>query len=129
MEQIAGYEDLKLPLEELGRFAFLHFAIGSLPEKNLDRLRDSAEDNVVFFPLPQRGDRQPMIAVTSRKGRFALETTLKQAGFRPEKPPVQEGTDIVAFTQQTRVEQARLAGEIDAACTRQREVAGELAPG
>lgn len=128
LDQMAGYDDLKLPLEELGRFAFLHFAIGTIPERNFETLRDSAENNVVFFPLPRRGGRQGMIAVTSRKGRFALDTSLKQAGFRPEKPPVEDGTDVAAFTQQTRTEQARLAQEIEAAGHRQRALAGEVTP-
>ena len=51
LEQISGYQEVDLPLDQLKSFAFLHFAIGSLPAENLEDLRGSAGDNVVLLPL------------------------------------------------------------------------------
>ncbi len=131
LDQIAAYEDLDLPLEQLAKFAFLHFAIGTLPETNVEALRRTTEENVVLLPLELQGDRRPIVAVTSRKGRFALETTLKQAGFRHEKPPAKEGTDIKELADESRAEQRRLAADLEAVQGEQqrfaRQVAGELA--
>ena len=131
LDQIAAYEDLDLPLEQLAKFAFLHFAIGSLPDQNLEALRRAMDDNVVLLPLELHGDRLPIVAVTSRKGRFALETTLKQAGFRHEKPPTKEGTNIKELADESRTEQRRLAVELESVQGEQqrfaRDVAGELA--
>jgi V/A-type H+/Na+-transporting ATPase subunit I len=131
LDQIAAYEDLDLPLEQLAKFAFLHFAIGTLPETNVEALRRTAEENVVLLPLELQGDRRPIVAVTSRKGRFALETTLKQAGFRHEKPPAKEGTDIKELADESRAEQRRLAVELETVQDEQlqfaRQVSGELA--
>jgi V/A-type H+-transporting ATPase subunit I len=113
LDQISGYQNLELPLEQLDSSAFLHFAVGSLPDENLAELRSAAGGNVVLLPLDKREERRPVVAITSRKGRFALETTLKQAGFRHEQPPVKEGGDIGAVTEESRVEQTRLAAELE----------------
>ncbi|MCL4206505.1 MAG: hypothetical protein KJ000_28820 [Pirellulaceae bacterium] len=112
LDQIAAYEDLDLPLEQLAKFAFLHFAIGTLPGQNLESLRSAAEDNVVLLPLASQGERLPVVAVTSRKGRFAMETALKQVGFRHEKLPAREGSDIRELADESRAEQRRLAVEL-----------------
>ena len=125
LEQISGYQDVDLPLEELSRFAFLHFAVGSVPFKNWERLRGTAEENVVLLPLKTQGDRQPLVAVTSRKCRFALETTLQRAGFIREKPPTGDLRDLV---QETRTEQARLIAELERLREQQLQSATALAP-
>ncbi len=130
LDQIAAYEDLDLPLEQLAKFAFLHFSIGSLPEQNFEALRRTTDENVVLLPLELRGDRRPLVAVTSRKGRFALETTLRDADFQPEKLPTKEGTDIKELADESRTEQRRLAIELEKVQQQQQEfalgVAGEL---
>jgi V/A-type H+/Na+-transporting ATPase subunit I len=113
LDQIAAYENLDLPLEQLAKFAFLHFAIGTLPGEKLDALRHSTEENVVLLPLSTQGDRLPVVAVTSRKGRFAMETALKQSGFRHEKLPSREGSDIRELADESRSEQRRLAVELE----------------
>lgn len=130
LDQMAGYAELELPLEQLSRSAFLHFAVGSLPAQNVDQLRDTAEGNVVLLPLHQRATRQAVMAITSRKGRFALETALNQSGFRHEKPPVEEGADVATLVDQSREEQTRLADELEGVRDERRQLAersaGEL---
>lgn len=128
LDQISGYQDVDLPLEQLGSFAFLHFAVGSLPGKNLEKLRTTSEENVVLLPLRPQGERQPIVAVTSRKGRFAMETTLQQAGFRHEKPPVGEGGDVKTLIEESRVERGRLASELERVRDQQQRAVVEIAP-
>ena len=113
LDQISGYQEIDLPLDQLNRFAFLHFAIGSLPAENLEDFRGSAGDNVVLLPLHRKEKRQPLVAITSRKGRFAMETSLKQAGFRHEKPPVEEGGEVGKLAEEARLQQERLTAELD----------------
>jgi V/A-type H+/Na+-transporting ATPase subunit I len=131
LDQIAAYEDLDLPLEQLAKFAFLHFSIGTLPDQNFEALRRTTDENVVLLPLELRGERRPIVAVTSRKGRFALETMLRQAGFQHERPPTKEGTNIKELADESRTEQRRLAAELEKVQEQQHEfargVAGELA--
>jgi V/A-type H+/Na+-transporting ATPase subunit I len=128
LDQISGYQDVDLPLDELGKFAFLHFAIGSLPGKNLEKLRATTEENVVLLPLRVQGERQPIVAVTSRKGRFAMETTLQQAGFRHEQPPVGEGGDVKTLIEESRAERGRLAAELEQVRNQQQRFAAQAAP-
>jgi V/A-type H+-transporting ATPase subunit I len=127
LEQISGYQDLDLPLDQLNSFAFLHFAIGSLPAENLESLRGSAGDNVVLLPLGRKEKRQPVVAITSRKGRFAMETTLKQAGFRHEKPPVEEGSEIGRLAEEGHAQQERLTAELDQLDERRQQLADRSA--
>ena len=87
--QVAGFETLEVPVEDLGRLSFLHFALGSLPEENLDALREAVGENVVLVPLATAGGERRLVAVTSRKGRFALQTALENGGF--ERKAIEEG--------------------------------------
>ena len=112
LEQVSLYKDLDVPLEQLGRLSFLHFAIGGLPEENLETLQEKVGANVVLLPLGARGGENRLVAVTSRKGRFALETALAQTGFRREslEQPLRGSASVIAA--ESVREKERLAGEL-----------------
>ncbi len=84
-ERMAPYQELELPLDQVGALEFLHFVTGSLPVGKLEALLAAVGDNVALLPLPVRNDRQPLVALTPRAGRPALETALRLAGFRAEQ--------------------------------------------
>ena len=84
-ERASPYQELELPLDQVGAMEFFHFVTGSLPAGKLATLQAAVGDRVALLPLPARGDRQPVVALTSRAGRPALESALLQAGFREEK--------------------------------------------
>ena len=109
LEQVSSYMGLGVPFDQLERFTFLHFATGTLPEGGAEAVRGAVADNVVLLPAPPRGGREPVIAVTSHKGRFALATTLEQAGFQPEKLGAGDGLDAEALAGQSAGERQRLA--------------------
>jgi len=112
LDQVSAYGALELPVDRLGQMTFLHFAIGGLPPDRLEDLEDKVGSNVVLLPLAEEGDRKRLVAITSRKGRFALETALEEVGFRREAltAPTDETTAKVA--DEARREQARLAREM-----------------
>lgn len=84
---VSPFQGMGLPFEQLGQSLFLHFATGLLPSERLSKLQDKLGDNVVLLPLPdQEGDQVRVVAVTSRKGRYALETALDQVGFQHQAP-------------------------------------------
>lgn len=131
LDQVSAYEGLALPIEQLEKLSFLHFATGRLPSEHVTRLCDEVGDNVVLLPLSEEGEEQTLIAVTSRKGRFALETALEGAGFRHEsiKPPEAEtegGMDRVA--EEAKAEQERLGRELKTLRRRLEGLGDELAP-
>lgn len=143
LDQIADYRALDLPFGKLEGATFLHFAIGSLPSGNLDRLlRSTAGDggrspdaalprDVLLWRLRPVGDRQPIVAMASRRSRAALGTALQGAGFVPQRPPFPEGCDLDSLAQETRARQARaideLAGLDDARWRANRSIDAELA--
>ena len=112
LEQVASYAGLGVPFDQLERFTFLHFATGSLPAGGMKAVRGAAGKNVVLLPAAPRGDREPLIAVTSHKGRFALETTLEQAGFRREHLALGD-LDADALAARSRGEQQHLEQELE----------------
>ena len=103
VEQLSSFREVKLPFSELGKFSFLHFAIGSMPSAKLDDLRDEIADNVVLLPLPRNESDTAVVAVTSRTGRFAMETALQKTGFKKETVVLDEGktlNDLIAKSQE-----------------------------
>ena len=112
-EQASAYEGVELPLEQLGQLSFLHFALGSLPAESLEELKAKVGENVVLLTMPEREGRQRLVAVTSRKGRFALETALEKSGVRRETLAVAEpGQTVKELAGEARKEKDRLEGEL-----------------
>lgn len=110
--QMTAYRGVEIPFDELGESTFLHFAIGRLPAGKLDALREKTDENVLLLPLPGDADSQALVAVTSRKGRYALDTALEQSGFRRETLPVPAGRTPALIADEGRKEQERLAAEL-----------------
>ncbi|NIA21896.1 MAG: hypothetical protein GWP05_08045 [Anaerolineaceae bacterium] len=86
LRNLEAFVGLGVPIERLNNFSFLHFAIGSLPRTSLVELETEVGENVVLLPRDKSEDQQRIVAVTSKKGRFALETALEKAGFEPQSP-------------------------------------------
>jgi len=82
--ELEPFRTVALPLDELEDFNFLHFATGSLPRSELAEVTEDAGDRSVIVPYQTTGGREKLIAVSSKKNRWALETTLKEHGFRSE---------------------------------------------
>jgi len=82
LEAVEPFQDSGLPLEGLSESPFLHFAFGSLPAGTFEDLQRKVPANTVLLPMPARGDQQPMVVITTRKARYALDAQLKEAGFR-----------------------------------------------
>ena len=112
IEQLSSFQEVDLPFDALDRFSFLHFAIGTLPDTQLEPLRARLADNVVLVPLPRGGTRRALMAVTSRTGRFALETALRQAGFQAEKVPATAEVTAGRLLEESRGEQRRVDEEL-----------------
>ena len=128
VEQMTAFRQVEIPFEQLGESAFLHFAIGRLPEDNLDELREKAGENVVLLPLPGGSGSQALVAVTSRKGRYALDTALQQTGFQRETVSVPEGRTPALIAEEGTKEQDRLAAELKQVQSGLTELAGAALP-
>jgi len=116
---LQAFVGLGIPLERINDFSFLHFAIGSLPGTSLAELSEQVGDSVILIPRPAEDQKvQHLVAITSKKGRFALETELERAGFQPEVI----GPDRIGLAD----ELIRQASDRGAAVEVQRELAERL---
>ncbi|MCE1196961.1 hypothetical protein LWX53_10755, partial [bacterium] len=78
LREVKAFAGLALPFEDIDKLSFVALRIGRVDPKKLSSLAASLEDRAVILPLDDEGS---IIAVASRKGRFALETELAKAGF------------------------------------------------
>ncbi|MBQ5999276.1 MAG: ATPase [Treponema sp.] len=78
-KEASAFSNLKVPYSQLEHLSFLSIRIGKIPSANLPDLKDSLAGHAVVVLLGEDGDR--IMAVSSKKGRFSLDTELKKFGF------------------------------------------------
>lgn len=126
-EHVAPYRGLEIPLDRVGSFEFLHFVTGTLPAENLESLKVGPD--VALLPLPTGGESQPLLAITTRQGRAALEQALAQAGFRHEPLPSVQGETADTFAERSQHEQEESEKELQRLHTELQKLGAENAPG
>jgi len=80
VNQLEGLEELDVPVEELPSFSFLHFALGEGSDEQVSELKRSAGKTALVFSVNVRPDKERFVAVTDKKGRFALQTAIEKSG-------------------------------------------------
>ncbi len=79
LKEAESFANLKVPYSQLEHLSFLSLKIGKIPADNFESLRDAVGFYGVIIPLGK--DKSKILAVSSKKGRFALDTELKKYGF------------------------------------------------
>ena len=74
-----SFSNLQIPYSQLEHLSFISLRIGRIPLDNLASLREALETHAVIIPLGT--DKSKILAASSKKGRFALDTELKKYGF------------------------------------------------
>ena len=111
-EQLFSYRDLDVPAEELGRSAYLHFVMGSLPAQNLEALKREVGKTAVLMPLPEQKGRRALVAMAAPGRREALNRSLRAAGFTPAALPARGGATPAAQSTESRLELDRATEEL-----------------
>ena len=78
-KEAMAFSNLHVSYSELEHLSFLSIKIGKLPAEEFDSLKDSLMANAVVVPLGD--DKTRIMVASSKKGRFALESELKNHGF------------------------------------------------
>lgn len=78
-KEAMAFANLKVPYTELEHLSFLSLRIGRIPAEHVEELKNAVGNMAVIIPLGDDSSR--IMAATSKKGRFALDTELKKAGF------------------------------------------------
>ncbi len=78
-KEAMAFSNLQVSYSELEHLSFLSLKIGKIPSENFDDLKESLESNAIVVALGD--DKSHILVASSRKGRFALNTELKNHGF------------------------------------------------
>ncbi len=125
-ERVSAYRGLDLPLDQLDQFSFLHFVTGTLPAENRDKLPQDLGESVALIALPEANGRVPLIALTTRRRRLALEEALQHAGFQRETLPAVEGATSDTLSDASRREREQVAADLEQANAQVRSLAAEV---
>ncbi len=77
--EAAAFANLKVPYKEIDNLTFLTLRIGKINPEVLEELQFSIGNRAVVIPLGE--DKTRILAASSKKGRFALDSELKKFGF------------------------------------------------
>lgn len=127
-EQLSSYYGSDVPLDDPGKFSFLHFVTGRMPERNLGNLGRDIGDNAAVIPLSRQGGWQSLMAVTTLRGRPELEKVLREAEFQHEALPVVEGKTVDGLYEEGQKEQQQLTAQMEELNGRLGELAAEFVP-
>jgi len=89
--QVAGFRELDVPLDQLDQFSFLHFITGNIPEGRPPINMDMQKGNTLLLPLPGNEGRTSLLILTTPRNRQHLEHQLQQIDFRQESFPALTG--------------------------------------
>ena len=84
LNETQAFSKLNVPYSELEQLSYLTLRIGRLDPKGQSELRESLGDKAVVIPL---SDGNRVLAASSRKGRFTLDSQLKKVSFVPIPVP------------------------------------------
>ncbi len=84
-EEAESFKNLKVPFSELDHLSFLSIKIGKIDPAVFDELSISVGNRAIVVPLGD--DKSKIMAASSKKARFSLDTELKKYGFVPFEIP------------------------------------------
>ena len=84
-KEALSFSNLQVSYSELEHLTFLSLRIGKIPTSQFDDLKDSLEGTAVVIALGD--DKSHVLVASSKKGRFALDSELKNHNFVPVEIP------------------------------------------
>ncbi|MBS3763466.1 MAG: hypothetical protein KGZ25_09225 [Planctomycetes bacterium] len=94
MDRVLPYRDLEVSPQELSETSFLHVTAGDMPAKRISGAQNELPDDAVLVSIgepvkPEGGSAtvHRVLALSSRRSRFALRTILEDYQFEEQKLP------------------------------------------
>lgn len=78
-KETKAFSNLQVSYSELEHLSFLSLRIGKVTPNEYEDLKESLTDNAVVIPLGD--DKTHILVASSKKGRFAVDSELKNHGF------------------------------------------------
>lgn len=126
-ERVSPFCGFGLPLDEPGRFEFLHFVTGALPPGKIAQIQADMGEKVAILPLGEGKEWQPLIALTTRGARQELAVALEREGFQPEPLPEVQGATADTLFSESRRELDVVSAELRAVQGERQQLAAEAA--
>ena len=82
--------DIDAPVEQLEHLSFLHFALGTMSAEGAAAAEGELGDRAMVLPYKSPYGENRVVAISSKKGRWALESSLENHGFRRDHPAEDE---------------------------------------
>jgi len=79
INEARAFSKMNVPFSDFEHLSFLCLRFGRLDPKGVSDLRESLKNRAVIIPL----DENRILAASSKKGRFALDSQLKKVSFEP----------------------------------------------
>ncbi len=86
-DEAKSFANLKVNFSELDHLSFLSLRVGKIDPNNFDELKFAVDERAVIIPLGD--DKSKILAASSKKARFSLDSELKNFGFVPLEIPEQ----------------------------------------
>jgi len=83
INEARAFSKLNVPFSDFEHLSYLTLRVGRLEPKYLNELREDLSERAVIIPL----DESRILAASSKKGRFALDSQLKKYHFQPLEIP------------------------------------------
>jgi len=84
INETRAFSKMNVPFADFEHLSYLTLRIGRLDPKGLPQLRETLGDRAVIIPLD---NENRILAASSKKGRFALDSQLKKVSFEPIEVP------------------------------------------
>ncbi len=84
-EEAESFKNLKVPFSELDHLSFLSLKVGKIDSSVFEELSFSVGSRAIIVPLGD--DKSKILAASSKKARFSLDSELKKFGFVPFEIP------------------------------------------
>ena len=84
-KEVLAFANLKVPYSELEHLSFLSMKIGRIVPSDFDKIKAALEGTAEVIALGD--DKSHILVASSKKGRFAIDTELKNFGFTPVEVP------------------------------------------
>jgi V/A-type H+-transporting ATPase subunit I len=84
LEEVRTFSKMNVSYKDLSHLSYLTLRVGRLDPKKHDELRENLRGRAIIVPL---GDNDRILAASSRKGRFVMDSELKKIAFEPAAIP------------------------------------------
>ncbi|MCL2229687.1 MAG: V-type ATP synthase subunit I [Treponema sp.] len=84
INEVKAFSKMNVPFSDFEHLSYLTLRVGRLDPNGISQLRENMGNRAVIISLD---DDDRILAASSKKGRFALDTQLKKAQFEPVELP------------------------------------------